>query len=499
MTRDGVASAPSEVRHAVRSGLAWGTVARGVQLVAQFAGTAILARLLTPGDFGLVNMAAIFLNVANALADFGVRAYVLHRRDLDDAQVESAKLVSWGLGLAIFLLACVAAFPMAWFYREPRLAPILVVQAVVYVIVNAGTVHGAMLARRLSFHRIAQAEIASSVAYVAASTALALFGAGYWSMVVGRVIGSLAALVVVSAGLRGILPRRAAAGEAGHSRRILRFGGIVAGTGVLTQLDENFDNIVVGRFMGAGSLGLYAVAYNLAALPQKYLAFMIAGIANPVVAGAPDGASLGGVLRRYVRYQVLVPAAIAVGIGLMAPEVVAVLLGSRWPAAAPLVRIMSFSTAMLAVATVVGGSLVSRGHARELFAFHVVKLAVTMTGVAIGAAYGVVGIAYGFLGAVAITLVLGLKFVEARLHVSGVLRAIVAPCLLVGVAAAPTWFLRAWLVTASASHLVVLIAAGAAYAAILLAVALAFLPEVRTDLAVALRDRRGKGARTSAT
>ncbi len=496
MTPGAAAPAPSEVRRAVRSGLAWSTVARGVQLVAQFAGTAILARLLTPGDFGLVNMAAIFLNVANALADFGVRAYVLHRRDLDDAQVESAKLVSWGLGLSIFLLACLAAFPMAWFYREPRLAPILVVQAVVYVIVNAGTVHGAMLARRLSFHKLAQAEIASSVAYVVASTALALSGAGYWSMVVGRVIGSLAALLVVSAGLRGILPRRTAAGEAGHSRRILRFGGIVAGTGVLTQLDENFDNIVVGRFMGAGSLGLYAVAYNLAALPQKYLAFMIAGIANPVVAGAPDAAALGGVLRRYVRYQVLVPAAIAVGIGLMAPEVVAVLLGSRWPAAAPLVRIMSFSTAMLAIATVVGGSLVSRGHARELFAFHVVKLAVTIAGVAIGSAYGLAGIAYGFLGAVAITLVLGLKFVELRLRVFGVARAAVAPALLVLAAAVLAWRLRGWLVAASASTLVVVLVAGAAYVAALLALALALLPDVRADVATAIADWRRKRAGT---
>jgi PST family polysaccharide transporter len=455
-----------------------------VQLGSQFTGTAILARVLAPGDFGLLNMSAIFLNVANALADFGVRAYIIHRPALTDDEIDAAKLVSWGLGLAIFLASLAAAAPLSWWYREPRLVAVLAVQAFVYVIVNAGMVHTAILVRGLSFRRLATADISSSVGYVVSATLLAFAGAGYWSMVLGRVAGAVLSVGVVTSGFRGLLPGRTSHGVAA---KILKFGGVVSATGVVCQLDENFDNIVVGRALGAGALGLYSVGYNLAALPQRYLAYMIAGVVNPLVARQDDGSSLERLLVRYARYQLVGPSAVSVAFGVFAPEVVAILLGPRWSAAVPLVRIMSLSTALLCVATVVGGSLVSRGHARALFGFHVGKLAVTAIAVIIGLSGGMRGIALGFLAAAIVSLAAGLWFVEVRLRIRGVLRGLVVPGLLVGISAVVGAMLRALVAEHLAWSFGILLAAGLPTAAVHAALVLTFLPDIREDVLPSLR------------
>ena len=468
----------TRTRDAVASGIAWGSIARIVQVAAQFAATAALARLLAPTDFGVVSMAAVFLAMANALADFGVRSYVIHRPSLDQTEIETAKAVSLILGFGVFTAAALAAWPLAWFFREPRLAPVVVVQALVYIVTSAGAVPSALLIRRLGFRRMALSEVAASLTYVTTAVVLAGAGVGYWSLVLGRVASSLAGLLVVAHRAGSMMPRSPSVERMGS---MARFGGAVTGTGILTQVDENFDNIVVGRFLGAELLGVYAVGYNVAALPQRYLAYLVAGVANPVVARA-EPAALSAAIQKYARYQVLGPGAVAVGLSIMAPEVTEILLGSRWAEAAPLIRLMGLSTAMLALGTVIGGSLVSRGAVKPLFAFHAAKLAATVLGVLAGLRFGMVGVAGGFLVATSASVLLGLRHVEARLRVSGVLRACFGPGAVVAAAALAAWASRSIALAADAAPYVVLAGAGFTFVAVLAGAAVIAFEDVRRDL-----------------
>jgi O-antigen/teichoic acid export membrane protein len=226
----------------------------------------------------------------------------------------------------------------------------------------------------------------------------------------------------------------------------------------------------------------------VAALPQRYLAYLVAGVANPVIARA-EPAALAAAIRRYARYQVLGPGAVAIGLGVMAPEVTGLLLGSRWAEAAPLIRLMGLSTAMLALGTVIGGSLVSRGEVKPLFAFHAAKLAGTVLGVMAGLRYGAMGVAGGFLVATTASVLMGLRLVEARLGVAGVLRACLGPGAVVAGAAVAAWASRGIALAAGAPPWAVLAGAGAAYVAFLAGTAVIAFEDVRRDLGGVRRPR----------
>jgi len=477
----------------VRSGLAWGAVSRVSQLAVQLLSAAVLARLLSPADFGIVNMSAVFLNVANALADFGIKAYVVQRKDFSERDRGAASLLGWLLGAAIFLAAVLAAVPLSRFYHEPRLAPVLAVQAVVYLLVNAASIHIAMITRALRFRRLAAAELAGSVAYLVAACGLAWIGEGYWSLVLGRIVAAAASLSLLVSHWSDLPPRRVPWRDL---RALMRFGGAVTATGVLGQLDENFDNIAVGRFFGSSSLGLYAVSYNTAALPQKYVAFTVAGVANPVLARAEAGTSFAAACTRYVRYQVLVPAALAVAVGVLAPEVCAVLLGRRWPEAPSLVSIMSVSAALLSVGTTIGGILISRGLAGDLFRFHTVKLTATAMFVLVGARWGLKGVAVAFAVATACSVLGGLAWAGLRtgLGRSTLIRAAGGPAAAVAIAGGMTWAARTVLLAVGGLGTIPMLIVGAAtFAGALTLAVVAALPRERDEIAVALRSTLRRG------
>ena len=145
------------------SGLKWSGSSRGVQLACQLGTNTILARLLMSSDFGLLNMSATFLNIANAVADFGVRSFLIQKKDLSELEQKAALLVSWALGSGLFLVGLLASYPLAAFYREPGLVPLLIVQSSIYLVANVAGVQAALLSRKFAFARLARVEIFTSV------------------------------------------------------------------------------------------------------------------------------------------------------------------------------------------------------------------------------------------------------------------------------------------------------------------------------------------------
>ncbi len=422
----GETKAAVTVADKVASGAFWGTTSRVVMLVTQLVSTPVLARLLSRRDFGIVNMSATFFFVAAILSEFGIGNYLLKARPLTERERQAGKLSAWLLGIASSTAGVVAAVPLARFYGEPALAPVVAAQSLVMLLSNAAIVHTITRMRALDFRRLAMVAIAGNLTYCLVALALAWAGSGYWSIVSGRAAQAAVSLAVVTPTLTEIFPRRASWSDV---RPILAFGAAVSVIGAMAQLCENVDNMSVGRLLGTASLGLYAVSYNAATLPQKYLAFMVGGIAIPLVAQAQDGEPLARALCRLARYQILFPVAVAAALGVFAPEACLVLLGGRWPDAPDLVRIMAVSAAMLSLQTVVQDALLNRGLLRPLRAYHAFKLLATTVLVLAGARFGVAGVAIGFAMAASLSVIAGLAYLGARLDLGAgrILGAMVRP------------------------------------------------------------------------
>ncbi len=485
MTADDTSAPVATSGHIVR-GVAWGTVSRAAQLGSGLLTTLFLARLLAADDFGLVSMSAIFLSVCSAFADFGIRAYLVQRRSLTHEEIHTATSASWLIGLAIFTVGILAAWPLASFYHAPKLSYIVIAQSGAYLLLNAGAVPSALLARRLDYRRISIAEACSSLTYPATAIPLAYFGCHSWSIVIGRLAQAGVGLALVAPSVHSLVPGRVSGSAL---QRLLRFGGLVVIASALTQLDENLDNICVGHYFGSAALGTYSLAYNVATIPQKYAAFMIAAIAFPALSASRVSGSFADAAARFTKYQVLVPVFLSLMVGVYAQEACALLIGNRWGDAWKITGIMSLSGAALSVATVVGGTLLAGGRPGVLLLFHAAKAFVTLCFLNAFRVRGVSGVALGFALANCLMLMAGLALAGRCTSTTwtALPRAIARPLLAVLTGVGASYLFRTLLVERGFGTFPVLTISGGAGVLCYLVVALAVSRSELTDVASAIR------------
>lgn len=236
----------------------WRFTGAAVGAVSQLTVGVILARLLTPADFGLMALAFVVLGLARPLGDLGVGNAVIQRAALTDRHIRTAFTFSTLVGLAIAAAIAMAAPLGAAAMRNPGVTPVLRGLAPGFALGGIAVVAGALLRRRIDFKRPALIESASYViGYGGVSIGLALLGYGVWSLVWGSLCQSLLScvslLIASRHSLRPLLARRELAD-------LLHFGMGAWVSGLVNYVALNVDNVVVARWLGATSLGLYGRA-----------------------------------------------------------------------------------------------------------------------------------------------------------------------------------------------------------------------------------------------
>ncbi|HWW75239.1 MAG TPA: lipopolysaccharide biosynthesis protein, partial [Pyrinomonadaceae bacterium] len=234
--------------------------AQGFKFAATMAATVVLARLLTPGDYGLVGMVAVVTGFIALFKDLGLSAATIQREEISQEQVSTLFWVNVGVSAAIGLLTAALAPVVAWFYGEPRLAPVTLAYSIGFLFGGLTVQHEALLKRQMRFAVLVTAEVAALLASIVTTVALAWRGFGYWSLVAGHLALSFVYMLAVwgVCGWRPGRPRRGAG-----VRSLLGFGGNLTGAAVVNYFARNLDNMLIGRFWGGWQLGLYAKAYQL--------------------------------------------------------------------------------------------------------------------------------------------------------------------------------------------------------------------------------------------
>ncbi|HKF56734.1 MAG TPA: lipopolysaccharide biosynthesis protein, partial [Blastocatellia bacterium] len=261
----------------VRGGLATIT-SQGTQFLLQSVMTVVLARLLTPADFGIVAMVVAVTGLGQAFADLGLSEATIQREDINDRQVSALFWINVAIGLALMLITVGLAPILAWFYHEPRLKEIALVLSSLFLIGGLRVQHDALLKRQMRFRAVAIRDVASSAVGVSAAILMAWRGAGYWAIVAFPVASQFNRMALSWLAARWIpgLPRRGA-----NVRSLVTFGGNVAGSYLLTNMTRNADNVLIGWWWGATPLGLYSRAYNLLMLPVRQLSLPVGSVAVP--------------------------------------------------------------------------------------------------------------------------------------------------------------------------------------------------------------------------
>lgn len=250
-------------------------------------GTAVLARLLTPADFGLIGMATVFFGLTAITTELGPASAIIARRRLSDEETSSLFWVSLVIGVILAALAVAAAPFVAEVYREPRVAPVFSAMSLMVLLSAAALVHNALLRRRMDFRIPAIANLSAVAVNSAVAIVSALLGAGYWSLVYGTLAGVVVSVTIVWRGARFRPMLRMRWSDV---RPFVSFSTQVTGAELANYGSSNVDNLLVGRLLGTGALGFYALAYNLVTYPVRMFATLVAQVTLPALSLIRDDA-----------------------------------------------------------------------------------------------------------------------------------------------------------------------------------------------------------------
>jgi O-antigen/teichoic acid export membrane protein len=365
-----------------------------VRLLLHTLSTVVLARLLRPQDFGLTAMVGAITGIVWLWTDLGLPSATVQRSEVTHAQVSALFWINCGLGALAMFIVALSAPAIAWFYDEPRLVGITLALSTVFFLGSSSSQHRALLRRQMRFKALAIIDSVSMAFGVATGIMMAWIGFGYWSLV-GMQVGATAlncALVWAGCDWRpGRFQRRVGA------RPMLAFGAHVTGSQLLSYFTRNFDNILIGRVLGAGPLGIYSKAYGLLTLPMTQINMPLYSVLVPALSRLQDRPpEYARLFLRATRAIALVTVPIVVFSFFLAQDTVLVLLGHRWLAAAPVFQLLAPAAVASAIAFVPNWLCHSLGRPQRQLHYALVSAPVCVTGFLIGIKWGITGVAASF-------------------------------------------------------------------------------------------------------
>jgi PST family polysaccharide transporter len=369
-------------------------VAQGLKVVLQFGAIVVLARLLTPGDFGLFAMVAAFLVVLELLKDLGLSTATVQRAEITQSQVSTLFWLNCGLGVAVAAVTAALAPVFAWFYGEPELLRLTPAVATAFLFTGLAAQHLALLRRQMRFGAVAAVQLGSEAAGLAAAVVAALYGFGYWSLVVQRIAW---AAVMAAAGWAVCGWRPSAPGPLRNVRSLVAFGGNTTGAMVIGALLGNLDKVLIGWTWGVASLGLFERAQKIVQQPIQNLNTPLATVALPALSRLVDRPeSYRGFYAGIVeRLTMLVAPVAAVTIAAAGP-VVEVLLGPQWIDAAPILAWMGIALVFMPLTYSLSWLYMSQDRAPEMLRASLISSAIGVVAVVAGVPFGPTGVVISY-------------------------------------------------------------------------------------------------------
>ena len=431
--------AATDLKQRTARGAVLSAGAQAATLVFRTGSMMIMARLLVPGDFGLVGMITAFTGFLGLFRDAGLSMATIQRVSVTNEQTSTLFWVNVAVGVLLALLAVVGAPILVRFYHEPRLFWVTMALGTSFLFNGAGAQHRAMLQRGLKFGTLAGIDIVSLLVSSLVGIVMAMAGFGYWSLVgtnVGQPAAALAGVWLASRWIPG-RPRRGSG-----VRSMLLFGGTITLNSVVMYVAYNADKVLLGRFWGSEALGIYGRAYQLINLPTENLNSTLGSVAFPALSRVQDDPER---LRRYFLkgYSLFLALVtpITMGCALFADDIVRVFLGAKWHEASAVFRLMAPTIIIFALVNPLAWLMVASGRAGRSLRIAFVIAPVIVLGYVIGLRNGPHGVAAGFTTAMALLVVPIVWWAKHGTLITGrdILSTVMKPFLSILLGAAATW------------------------------------------------------------
>ena len=385
-------------------------VSHGLKFALSIVATAVLARLLTPHDYGLIGMVAVFTGFVAMFKDLGLSLATVQRPEITDEQISTLFWVNVTISAGITALMVVLAPLIGWFYSEPRLVLITIVTATGFLFGGLAVQHEALLKRQMRFYALSVIAFASMMIGYIVGIILAWRGASYWSLVFSQLalLGSNTLGVWFTCRWRPGRPQRNSG-----VRSMLSFGGNIMGYSLINYVSKNCDNLVVGRAFGPELLGLYAKAVQLLTLPTDQINEPISTVTIPALSRLADSPERYRQAYLRIMEKVIMVTMPAVMLMLATADwLVLIILGPQWGESARIFVYLGIAGLFQPVFATGGWLLVSQGRVRDMLRWSLINAPISVLSILAGLPWGVTGVAASFsLGRILVALPLLFWFV----------------------------------------------------------------------------------------
>lgn len=390
----------TSLAHSAARGAFFTFAAQAAKILLQLASVVVLARLLSPHDYGLLAIVLVVVGVGEIFRDFGLTSASIQAPELSRGQRDNLFWINAGIGAALSLVLFALAGPLSNLTSQPEIVGMTQWLSALFLLNGLATQHRANLMRDLKFRPLAIIDVTAAASALGIAIIAAVAGAGYWALVLQQLTSGM--VVLVGAVLAGRwLPRWYS--RRARVRPLITFGWNIVATNLLVYVGSQIDTVILGLRYGTTALGLYNRAFQLVMTPLGQVRAPMKGVALPVLSRVQQDPP------RFNMYVTSAQLALGYVLGIplalvaaLSDPVVRIMLGPQWEDAIPIISLFATAGLLTTLPFVGYWVYLARGLGRQLLAYTVVTTTIKVVCIVVGSSFGVLGVAVGFTVAPAI-------------------------------------------------------------------------------------------------
>ncbi|BCU11903.1 MOP flippase family protein [Microcystis aeruginosa] len=382
------------LKQASISGVKWSSISQFSRQIMQLVTTAVLARLLSPSDFGLVGMATITIGFVGIFSDLGTSSAIIQRKNLSDSLLNSLFWINVVFGLLAMVILLIMAPLVASFYQEPRVTLVLRVLSFTFSMSGISILQKAILERNLAFNTSAKIEISAVVAGSLLGISTAIMGWGVWSLVTQSLaVVSLTTILLWT--VSKWQPKLAFSWE--EVQEVSNYSLNLTAFSIFNYFARNADYILIGRFLGTQDLGYYTLAYRLMLYPLQNVSAVIGRVMFPALSKLQDdNARFSFAYLKVSSTIALISFPLMVSLWALAKPFVLTFFGQQWQPVILLLMILAPVGMSQSIMTTVGIIYQVKGRTDWLFRWGIGAGMLIIIAFVIGLQWGIVGVAAAY-------------------------------------------------------------------------------------------------------
>ena len=397
-------------------GVGWGFADNILGLGITAVANIILARILSPADFGIIGMTAIFMTLSTSLVDSGFTGALTRKKDTVKADFDTVFYFNLAVSCLLYAVLFFCSPFIARFFKEPILVPVIRILGISLIINAFGIVQKIILVRRIDFRTQAWISLVSSFAAAVAAVAMAFYGFGVWSLVVLQV-GKLAVNTILLWSVSRWHPGLCFSRKS--FRDMFSFGSRLLITSIISTIWSEMYSFIIGKMYSSSVLGQYSRADKVKNMVTSNVSSVMQKVSYPVLASIQDeGERQINVYRKVLKTTVLISFTAVFGVWAVAGPFILTVFGNQWLPAVDYLRIMCFSGLFLPLMMCSANVINADGRSDITLVLEILKTVMGLIPVVFGIIFSVEALLWSMVGVSFILFVVHAAYVSKVIHYS---------------------------------------------------------------------------------